>query len=173
MAPNNRNSKAGVKADSAQRKASGDVRGGRRGSVDYGILPGLIGFNMRRTQIKIFQAFAETVGRHDMTPGQFGVLEIIHANPGLNQSELGIAMGVDRSTVVAVIDRLEGRDLVVRAPSPKDRRSYALRLSAGGEELLRTLQPLVQEHDRRAGQSLSEAEQATLIDYLKRLEETN
>ncbi len=165
MAPNNQKSKADIKTDPERSDA--------RSSVDYGMLPNLIGFNMRRTQIKIFQAFAETVGRYDVTPGQFGVLEIIHNNPGLNQSELGVAMSVDRSTVVAVIDRLEDRDLVVRAPSPKDRRSYALRLSSGGEELLRTLQPLVQEHDQRAGQCLSAAEQATLIDYLKRLEKSN
>jgi DNA-binding MarR family transcriptional regulator len=141
--------------------------------VDYGLLPGLIGFNLRRTQIKIFQAFAQTVGRHDVTPGQFGVLEIVNANPGLNQSELGAAMGVDRSTVVAVIDRLEDRDLVVRAPSPKDRRSYALRLSRTGEELLAILQPLVREHDQRAGQCLNDDEQAALISYLRRLEAHN
>jgi len=145
----------------------------RRDTVNYGLLPELIGFNLRRTQIKIFQAFAETVGRHDITPGQFGVLEIINANPGLNQSELGVAMGVDRSTVVAVIDRLEGRDLVVRAPSPKDRRSYALRLSPGGEELLATLQPLVRAHDKRAGAALSDDEVASLIGLLRRLEANN
>lgn len=142
-------------------------------TVNYGMLPELIGFNLRRTQIKIFQAFARTVGRHDVTPGQFGVLEIINANPGLNQSELGLAMGVDRSTVVAVIDRLEKRDIVVRDPSPKDRRSYALRLSQKGEDLLKTLVPLVQEHDRRAGEVLSDEETATLIDFLRRLEESN
>lgn len=145
----------------------------KREPVDYGLLPGLIGFNLRRTQIKIFQAFAQTVGRHDVTPGQFGVLEIVNANPGLNQSELGAAMGVDRSTVVAVIDRLEDRDLVVRAPSPKDRRSYALRLSRTGEELLAILQPLVREHDQRAGQCLNDDEQAALISYLRRLEAHN
>lgn len=157
-------------------KTAGAGNAGRaraRNAVDYGILPELIGFNLRRTQIKIFQAFAETVGRHNITPGQFGVLEIINANPGLNQSELGVAMGVDRSTVVAVIDRLEDRALVVRAPSPRDRRSYALRLSPDGEALLAILQPQVRAHDQRAGRCLSEQEMATLIGFLRRLEENN
>ena len=156
-----------------QSSKSGKKNGAASNAVNYGVLPDLIGFNLRRTQIRIFQDFARTVGRHDVTPGQFGVLEIINANPGLNQSELGLAMGVDRSTVVAVIDRLEKRDMVVRDPSPKDRRSYALRLSQKGEDLLKTLVPLVQEHDRRAGEVLNDDETATLIDYLRRLEESN
>jgi len=141
-------------------------------SVNYGILPSLIGFNLRRTQVRIFQAFAETVGRFDITPGQFGVLEIINSNPGFNQSELGAAMGVDRSTVVAVIDRLEGRGLVVRAPSRRDRRSYALRLSDTGKDLLAKLQPLVLEHDRLAGQNLDDSEVKKLIGYLQKLQGT-
>ena len=138
-------------------------------SARFGVLPRLLGYNVRRANVKFFQNFSEIVGRHDVTPGQFGVLAIIDANPGLNQSELGQAMGVDRSTVVAVIDRLEGRGLVVRDPSPKDRRSYALRLSDVGVKLFSDLIPVVEQYDRQAASKLSDEEVETLVDLLRRM----
>ena len=127
-------------AAAVDEKTSGRRR--RRRTIDYGLLPSLIGYNLRKSQIAVFQDFAATVGAEDITPGQFGVLTLIQSNEGLNQSELGEAMGVDRSTVVAVIDRLEQRGLVHRMPAPNDRRSYALRLSVAGAATLRRLQPL-------------------------------
>ena len=132
-------------------------------------MPRLLGYNVRRANVKYFQNFGDIVGDHDVTPGQFGVLAIIDANPGLNQSELGQAMGVDRSTVVAVIDRLEGRGLVVRDPSPKDRRSYALRLSDTGARFLQELVPVVEQYDRQAAKALTDKEVETLVDLLRRL----
>ena len=85
-------------------------------SFDYDLLPGLIGYNLRRAQTAVFQDFSESLKACDITPGQFGVLILIQANSGLNQTRLGNALGIDRSTVVAVIDRLEGRGLVLRGP---------------------------------------------------------
>ena len=140
-----------------------------KSAAGFGILPRLLGYNVRRANVKFFQNFSDIVGGHDVTPGQFGVLAIIDANPGLNQSELGQAMGVDRSTVVAVIDRLEGRGLVVRDPSPKDRRSYALRLSDVGVEFLRELIPIVEKYDRQAAGRLTDKEVETLVDLLRRM----
>jgi DNA-binding MarR family transcriptional regulator len=97
------------------------------------------------------------------------VLTLIAANVGLNQSELGLAMGVARSTVVAVIDRLEHRHLVARRPAPHDRRSYALALTPAGEQLLALLTPKILAHERRMAARLSAAEQRQLIDLLQKV----
>src|SRR3954447_17843708 len=112
-----------------------------------GILPELVGYHLRRAQVAVFQDFAREMASFNVTPGQFGVLQVIAANPGLSQSELAKAIGIDRSTVVAVIDRLEQQDLVVRAPSPTDRRSHALRLSEGGARTLAQLEARVRSHE--------------------------
>lgn len=141
----------------------------RRRKPAFGILPDLIGYNLRQAQVAVFLDFAATVDGHDITPGQFGVLILIEANPGLNQSQLGVAMGVDRSTVVAVIDRLEARRLVARRPAPQDRRSYALELTPEGSRILAELRPEVLAHEAHIAADLSPAEQRTLIDLLKRL----
>ncbi len=152
--------------------ASNDPHGARRGrggEIDYGVLPSLIGYNLRRAQLKVFQNFQSTMAPFDLTPGQFGVLTLINENEGLSQSDLGNALGIDRSTMVAVIDRLEGRDLVVRAPSPTDRRSYALRLSAYGKKVMADIMPRLREHEATIAGTLSESEQSTLISLLRRV----
>lgn len=151
----------------AERRLRG--RNGKSGKMALGPLPDLIGYNLRRAQVAVFQSFQAAASPHDITPGQFGVLIMIMENEGLSQSDLGSAVGIDRSTMVAVIDRLESRGLVIRAPSPNDRRSYALRLSEKGEELMRDLIPRIQDHDRGMVKDLSPEEVAQLIDFLRRI----
>jgi len=81
----------------------------KKSDVDYGLLPGLVGYQLRMAQIALFRDFAQGPGGEDVTPGLFGVLVIIEANPDLKQSELARATHLDRSTVVTVIDNLERR----------------------------------------------------------------
>jgi len=141
----------------------------RAAPVDFDLLPGLLGYNLRRAQVSVFQDFARSLEECRLTPGQFGVLVLIDANPGMNQTQLSEALRVDRSTVVTVIDRLEERGVVERAPSPDDRRSYALRLTAAGEVLLSRAKPLVLAHETRLGDGFEASELATLTTLLQRL----
>jgi DNA-binding MarR family transcriptional regulator len=143
----------------------------RRGkaSIEFGLLDSLIGYHLRRAQVAVFLDFARTMADLDVTPGQFGVLALIAANQGLSQSALGTVLGLDRSTVVGVIDRLERRGLVVRAPAPGDRRSYALELSAKGEALRREAARRVRVHERRVAHDLAPAEREMLMAFLRRI----
>jgi DNA-binding MarR family transcriptional regulator len=143
--------------------------GSRDTEISLGLLPGLLGYNLRRAQVAVFQNFTEVVGASELTPGQFGVLVVIDANPGLSQTQLGNALGIDRSTVVAVIDRLEARGLVARQPAPNDRRSHALHLSDDGRSTLRRLTERVRAHEREITRHLSTEEQARLIELLRRV----
>ena len=141
----------------------------RDGEISLGLLPSLLGYALRRAQVAVFQNFTEVVGASELTPGQFGVLVVIDANPGLSQTQLGNALGIDRSTVVAVIDRLETRGLVVRQAAPNDRRSHALHLSDSGKTTLRRLTERVRAHERTIARHLSAEEQAQLIELLRRV----
>jgi DNA-binding MarR family transcriptional regulator len=132
-----------------------------------GILDGLLGYHLRRAQLAAFQSFAETMDRFGISPGQFGVLALVDANPGLNQTALGRALGIERSSVVAVLDRLEKRRLLRRAKH--DRRSHALYLTPEGKELLGTVRPLLEAHERRIAADLSRDETRTLIALLRRV----
>ena len=141
----------------------------RDAEITLGLLASLLGYNLRRAQVAVFQNFTEMVGASELTPGQFGVLVVIDANPGLSQTQLGNALGIDRSTVVAVIDRLESRGLVVRQSAPGDRRSHALHLSDSGRATLRRLTERVRAHEREIARHLSAEELAHLIELLGRV----
>lgn len=124
-------------------------------TLSSGMLPSLIGYHIRIAQNAIFRDFAERLGEFQITPGLFGVLVIIESNPDLKQSELARATHLDRSSVVAIIDKLEKRNLVERRPALNDRRSNALRLTAEGITLLNKLKKRVVEHEKRMTRKLT------------------
>jgi DNA-binding MarR family transcriptional regulator len=135
--------------------------------VRLGTLATLLGYNLRRAQFAAFQNFGRAMEEFALSPGQLGVLFLVEANPGLNQTALGRALGIERSSVVAVLDRLEKRDLLRR--TKPDRRSHALYLTDAGRALLARLKPALELHERQIAAGLSAEEGATLIRLLARI----
>jgi DNA-binding MarR family transcriptional regulator len=134
-----------------------------------GRLEGLLGYFLRRADVFTFQSFNAHLAEDRISPGQLGVLLMCEANSGINQTRLGKALGIDRSTLVAMIDLLEGRGLVARTPSAVDRRSHALKLTRQGEAFLKALQPRLQRHEAEIARNLSAAERRQLMDLLARI----
>ena len=60
-----------------------------------------------------------------------GVMNLLAEGP-VSQHELGAQLGIDRTTVVELIDDLEKQGVVERRRNPADRRSYALHLTPKG-----------------------------------------
>jgi len=137
--------------------------------LQYGKLDELLGYHLRKAQQIAFQSFAEALAGENMSPGQLGVLLVVAANPGVNQTTVGNAMGIDRSTLVAVLDRMEERDLLARTPSPTDRRSHALVLTEGGKRFLAAILPRIERHERNFARALSKEERRKLIELLARI----
>ena len=137
--------------------------------IDYGLLPGLVGYQLRMAQIALFRDFARGPGELEVTPGLFGVLVIIEANPDLKQSDLARATHLDRSTVVTVIDNLVRRGLVERRVALHDRRSNAIRLTADGTALLRKLKRQVSQHEKRLLRNFSDTERGQLFTLLQKV----
>ncbi len=139
---------------------------GNRRVVDTDMLDNLLGYQLRRAQARTFADFMRTMADDRITPGQFGVLSLIGGNPGLNQSALAAALGIERSTMVAVISTLEQRNLLKRGESTTDRRSYALSLTPQGERLLQMIGRKVADHERAITARLDDAEKVLLRDLL-------
>jgi DNA-binding MarR family transcriptional regulator len=133
------------------------------------ILGDIVGYALRRAQFSVYQDYARTIGDLDVRPAQFAAMALIDANPGLSQTALAAAMGIDRSGAVTLIDALEERGLAVRMPSRTDRRTYAIMLTAPGQALLSRLIERVVDHDRRMTAALSAEERLQLIGMLRRL----
>jgi DNA-binding MarR family transcriptional regulator len=133
-----------------------------------GMLSGLLGYRLRLAQQIVFRDFSRTVA--ELSPGRVGILLLIDANPGVTQSDLAHAVGLDRSTMVGLVDTLEDRHLIERRRG-EDRRTNGLWLTRAGRSLLGRLKKRIDLHERRVAARLNAAERAQLIALLEKLAE--
>lgn len=134
-----------------------------------GSLEGLIGFQLRIAQTRVFRDFEHSMETLGVTPGGFAVLEVLRQNPGLTQSKLAEAVCLDRSSVVPLLDKLEKRGLLFRQASTTDRRNNHLFLSDEGGQVLAATRTKVAAHEARIAKNLSRDERKALISLLARL----
>jgi MarR family transcriptional regulator, organic hydroperoxide resistance regulator len=76
-----------------------------------------------------FMALAQEMG---LAPMQLHALRLIEPGDGVPMSSLAGMLFCDASNVTGIVDRLEGRGLIERRPSPKDRRVKLLVLTEEG-----------------------------------------
>jgi DNA-binding MarR family transcriptional regulator len=140
-------------------------------SLDRGLLPSLLGYALRRAQSAVFADFAATFTRagEALTPGEFGLLVLVDRNAGMSQMALARALGIDRSTLVPILNRLQARGLLVRRASPTDGRTHALALTPAGAKALARFARLVAGHEKRIAADLSAAETRTLLELLDKV----
>jgi DNA-binding MarR family transcriptional regulator len=115
--------------------------------------------------------FARRMEAIGLTPPDAGILRKLAMDPGITQQALAEHLGVVPSRMVALLDGLEQRGLVERASSPDDRRSYALRLTPRGQEMLGQIMRIGGEHEQDMCAALNAEERATLAKLLRRVAE--
>ena len=131
-----------------------------------GPLPGLLGYRLRLAQQAVFRDFGATVS--DLPPGRVGILLLIEANPGVTQSRLAHAVGLDRSTLVGVLHALQARALLERRRG-EDRRTNGLWLTRSGRTLVAGLKRRIRAHERRVAAALTADERMQLLALLEKL----
>lgn len=141
--------------------------------INFGQLNEMIGYLLRRAQVAAYHDYAFSMGSeaNGVSPATFAVLTLIKFNPGLNQSNLAVALDIERSGVVIMINKLEEKGLAERRPSPDDKRMHALYLTPKGEEILTNAHVKVMEHTERFAKRLEPQEYATLTKLLRKLYE--
>jgi DNA-binding MarR family transcriptional regulator len=106
----------------------------------------------------------ESVG---LTPALFGLLNVIGAREGAIQQELGTTMGIDRTTMVSLIDQLEDAGLAKRRPSAKDRRAREIAITAKGRRALERARGLLSQAEDEVLAGLSSRERRELVGLLR------
>ena len=64
------------------------------------------GHMLRRAGQYAADVFAQNAGKSGLTPRQFAVLQAVHKNEGLSQTDLVNLTGIDRSTLADMVSRL-------------------------------------------------------------------
>jgi MarR family transcriptional regulator, lower aerobic nicotinate degradation pathway regulator len=99
----------------------------------------------------------------------YGVLAGIEEFGPISQAALGRTLGIDRSDIVATLNRLVDDGLAVRAPDERDRRRNAIRITPAGIAALHALDAQVDAAQEALVAPLSPAERAQLSELLHRL----
>lgn len=127
------------------------------------------GFLLRRAHQISAAVFEGECKGQGLTPAQFGVLTVLRAHPGLDQSSLARALGFDKVTVLRVLRGLEGRGLVQRSAAPDSKRNLAVALTEQGTALLAQSQEPAERAYRRLLAPLDPDQQAQLVNLLQLL----
>jgi DNA-binding MarR family transcriptional regulator len=158
-----------VKMPRTARKEPAET-GSESPALQMGELSELLGYSLKRAQLKIFEDFLRCMAPLQLTPAQFSVLLLLDKNPGRNQTEIANTLGILRPNFVAMLDALESRDLCARIRSTNDRRSHILVLTDKGRAVLARAKKLVAaKHEARLNELLGPANRAALLGMLGKI----
>ena len=109
-------------------------------------------------------AFGRTIG---VSTTQLGVLYILEKTPGALPKQVSEALGINKSAITALIDRMEEAGLVQREPSDNDGRAVCLFATPAGLRRARAARPILASLSARLTRDFDEREIATIARFLK------
>lgn len=128
--------------------------------------PGYLLWRARHIADSIFTYECREFG---ITSSQYVVLAVVKETPGTDQVGVSRIAGLDRFTTALVLTNLIKRKLIVRERSTSDRRSYSLRLSEQGLEVLKRILPGAARARARLLSPFTQREQKDFINSLQQL----
>ncbi len=109
----------------------------------------VVGHLIRLCQQRAVDLFTEEVGADGPNPRQFSVLINVFQNPGMSQTALVEASGIDRSTLTEVLKRMIDRGMISKRRAAEDQRTNALFLTDEGRATLEaSFEDANRTHDR-------------------------
>jgi DNA-binding MarR family transcriptional regulator len=103
-------------------------------SPAHNVLTQHVGYCLMKLAIRIKYTLDKTFARLDILTPHFGILSVLeHMGPS-KQADICTGMGVDKATMVKLIDDLERLGFVLRTPDKKDRRVKYVSITPAGKE---------------------------------------
>jgi|SRR5208282_1245672 len=137
--------------------------------VDLGMLPKLLGYNLRRAHQASWRTYVTFIGENKIRPGLFSLLVLVRSNSGIAQIELGTHLGVDKASIVALLDRLERAGLIERRRCTRDRRRQGIFLTESGSAELEGLMQQVRQLEKHMANRFTKPELEQFLGYLQRM----
>ena len=128
-----------------------------------------LGYLLKHAQLRFFELGAAALEPLGITGREAAVLRAIADRYPVSQGEIAAAMNVDRTTMVALIDDLQGKGLVRRRQDPDDRRKNAVELTDAGRDAVAQAAVAVELAERDFLGPLSAAEAAQFKRMLRAL----
>jgi DNA-binding MarR family transcriptional regulator len=126
-------------------------------------------YRIRMAYIAVRRQFDDAMKHLDLTQKQTGVLWLIGANGGVSQIALANELGMDRASMMAIVDRLQDRGLILRKRSAEDGRRQELNVTAKGRKVLGHAKAAVAAHEKWINHLFTARELNALTAALKRI----
>jgi DNA-binding MarR family transcriptional regulator len=125
-----------------------------------------------RSSFLVNAVYAEASREYGLTPQQGQLLCVLMGQP-LGMGELGVMLGLAKSSLTGLVDRCAQRGLVRREADDRDGRAVRVTLTAKGSTLVEKFYAATCHRVEELPASLSGAERATLADLLGRVVRDN
>lgn len=128
---------------------------------------GRLGYLLKHTGMRLQELSDQALAPFGITPHELPVLILIASHAPASQQQAAQRLGIDRTSMVALLDTLEAKGLVVRQPDTADRRRNVVELTDTGQDVLRRATLASDAAERELLGPLSEEDAQHLRDALR------
>jgi DNA-binding MarR family transcriptional regulator len=128
-----------------------------------------LGYLLKHANLRLSELTGPALEPYEIDGREFGVMSVLRAPEPLSQLEAAQRLGIDRTTMVALLDGLERKKLVGRRPHPADRRKNMVELTDHGREVLEAATRAVGVAEEEFLAGLPEEERRLFRELLDRL----
>ena len=137
--------------------------------IDLTRLRAMMGFLLRLSQLRVYDAFHAELAAFNMTPARYSLLAVLHDNPDSRSGQIAEALRVKPPNMASLLAQMEAEGLIERLPDPTERRASLVRLTQAGEQLFAETDPLVHRMEAGLVEALDPAERDLLMEQLSRV----
>ena len=131
-----------------------------------------LGYWLRCLSNFVSGGFAKKLAERNVSVAQWVVLRTLYDNQNITLNQAAQMVGVDKSSLSRMIERLVRRNLVVRSEGD-DRRSLGLTLTPAARKLVPQLAKLADQNDESFFKTLSPKQHENFLGTIKQLLDAN
>lgn len=126
-----------------------------------------IGFKINKTANIINNSFNQKLQQHDIALEQRAALEILEYEENVTQTKIAQILGKDKTTISRTLKTLEKKGYIIK--EELDKRTYLIKLTKLGEEVLEKSSETVQEFRAKFASQLNQNEIEQLFNILDKV----
>ena len=127
----------------------------------------VLGYLLKHAHLALEHRAQVALADVGVTVRDLGVLRVIASGEAKSQQEAAAVLGVDRTSMVALLDALERQGIVARRPSEQDRRRNIIALTDHGWKVFRQAESRYSETERDFTATLGDTGAAGLRQALR------
>lgn len=128
-----------------------------------------LGYEVAKVHKALRARFQRVLTPYGVTVQQFEVMRELKTKTGLTAAQLVESVISDSSTMMSILKRLESKALIVRRPDENDRRTKMIHLTENGQNLVKKLMRVADQHNRRVENCCSPEELQIFRQILSKL----